>query len=206
MQIRSVGIDLGKTTFHLVALGVAGKVLARKKFTQKQLLTFTANMQTSLIGEVCTGTVRTKEQSKRWVCNLIPIMVFNDRPTCKDRHAAKLILARSTRLHQRPNTLPKTCLSPKLILAVTRRTIHCRYLCENLRVISVFRRRAAASLQKTVVDVSGHISHPTRRFAGLGSVVPRSATRKWNPRSSKRSWLALLLPPIGVPDAHSRLR
>jgi transposase len=56
MQIRSVGIDLGKTTFHLVALGVAGKVLVRKKFTQKQLLAFTANMQTSLIGlEACSG-------------------------------------------------------------------------------------------------------------------------------------------------------
>jgi transposase len=56
MQIHSVGIDLGKTTFHLVALGAAGKVLARKKFTQRQLLTFTANMQTSLIGlEACAG-------------------------------------------------------------------------------------------------------------------------------------------------------
>jgi hypothetical protein len=30
MQIHSVGIDLGKTTFHLVALGVAGEVLVRK--------------------------------------------------------------------------------------------------------------------------------------------------------------------------------
>ena len=50
MQIHSVGIDLGKTTFHLVALGASGKVLVRKKFTRKQLLTFTANMQTSLIG------------------------------------------------------------------------------------------------------------------------------------------------------------
>ena len=56
MQIRSVGIDLGKTTFHLVALGAAGKVLTKKKFSQKQLLTFTANMQTSLIGlEACSG-------------------------------------------------------------------------------------------------------------------------------------------------------
>jgi hypothetical protein len=26
MQIRSIGIDLGKTTFHLVALGDNGKV------------------------------------------------------------------------------------------------------------------------------------------------------------------------------------
>ena len=56
MQIRSVGIDLGKTTFHLVALGDSGKVLLKKKFTQKQLITFTANMQTSLIGmEACSG-------------------------------------------------------------------------------------------------------------------------------------------------------
>jgi transposase len=56
MQIHSVGIDFGKTTFHLVALSAAGKVLLRKKFTQKQLITFTANMQTSLIGmEACSG-------------------------------------------------------------------------------------------------------------------------------------------------------
>lgn len=38
MQIYSVGIDLGKTTFHLVGLGTAGTVLVRKKFTQKQLV------------------------------------------------------------------------------------------------------------------------------------------------------------------------
>ena len=56
IQIRSVGIDLGKTNFHLVALSAAGKVLLRKKVTQKQLITFTANMQTSLIGmEKCSG-------------------------------------------------------------------------------------------------------------------------------------------------------
>jgi hypothetical protein len=39
-----------------VALGAAGNVLVRKKFTQRQLLAYTANMQTSLIGlEVCSG-------------------------------------------------------------------------------------------------------------------------------------------------------
>src|ERR1700759_808941 len=56
MQIRSVGIDLGKTTFHLVALGDNGKVLLRKKFTQRQLIAFPANLQTCLIGmEACSG-------------------------------------------------------------------------------------------------------------------------------------------------------
>src|SRR6202008_1810998 len=57
MQIRAVGIDLGKTTFHLVALGDNGKVLLKKKFTQKQLIAFTANLQTCLIGmEACSGS------------------------------------------------------------------------------------------------------------------------------------------------------
>ena len=56
MQIHSVGIDLGKTTFHLVALGAAAKIVVRKKFTRKQLLAFTANMPISLIGlEACSG-------------------------------------------------------------------------------------------------------------------------------------------------------
>jgi transposase len=56
MEIRSVGIDLGKTTFHLVALGDNNKLLIRKKFSQKQLIAFPANMQTSLIGmEACSG-------------------------------------------------------------------------------------------------------------------------------------------------------
>ena len=57
MQVQSVGIDLGKTTFHLVALGAAGKVLVRKKFTRKRLLAYTANMPTALIGlEACSGS------------------------------------------------------------------------------------------------------------------------------------------------------
>ena len=56
MQIRSVGIDLGKTTFHLVALDYNGNVILKKKFTQRQLITFTANLQTSLIRmEACGG-------------------------------------------------------------------------------------------------------------------------------------------------------
>ena len=49
MQIHTVGIDLGKTTFHLVGLGTAGKVLAHKKFSRK-LLAYTVNLPASLIG------------------------------------------------------------------------------------------------------------------------------------------------------------
>jgi len=56
MHIVSVGIDLGKTTFHLVALGERNKVLMRKKFSRSQLLAYTAKLPSSLIGlEACAG-------------------------------------------------------------------------------------------------------------------------------------------------------
>jgi hypothetical protein len=59
MQVNSVGIDLGKMTFHLVVLGEGGKILVRKKFNQRQLLTYTANMATSLMElEACSGATR----------------------------------------------------------------------------------------------------------------------------------------------------
>src|SRR5262244_1494347 len=57
MHIASVGIDLGKTTFHLVALGERNKILLRKKFSRTQLLAYTANLPASLIGlEACAGS------------------------------------------------------------------------------------------------------------------------------------------------------
>ena len=56
MHITSIGIDLGKTTFHLVALGERNKVLVRKKFWRAQLLAYCANLPSSLIGlEACAG-------------------------------------------------------------------------------------------------------------------------------------------------------
>jgi hypothetical protein len=56
MHIASIGIDLGKTTFHLVALGERNKILIRRKFSRSQLLAYTANLPASLIGlEACAG-------------------------------------------------------------------------------------------------------------------------------------------------------
>jgi hypothetical protein len=43
MRIEFIGIDLGKTTFHLIALGEHNKVLVRKKFSRGQLLVYTAS-------------------------------------------------------------------------------------------------------------------------------------------------------------------
>jgi transposase len=57
MHIASIGMDLGKTTFHLVALGGRSKILLRKKFSRAQLLAYTANLPLSLVGlEACSGS------------------------------------------------------------------------------------------------------------------------------------------------------
>jgi len=56
MEIHTIGIDLGKTTFHLVGLDARGEVVVRKKFSRTQLLRFTANRKVQLIGmEACGG-------------------------------------------------------------------------------------------------------------------------------------------------------
>jgi transposase len=53
---NTIGIDLGKTVFHLVGLSLRGEVVVRKKFSRKQQLRFTANLQVELIGmEACGG-------------------------------------------------------------------------------------------------------------------------------------------------------
>jgi transposase len=56
MELHTIGIDLGRTVFHLVGLNQRGEVVVRKKFSRKQLLHFTANLQVKLIGmEACGG-------------------------------------------------------------------------------------------------------------------------------------------------------
>src|SRR4030081_3494235 len=57
MELNTIGIDLGKTVFHMVGLDLHGGVVVRKKFSRKQLLYFTANLKVELIGmEACGGS------------------------------------------------------------------------------------------------------------------------------------------------------
>ena len=56
MEIDTLGIDLGKTVFHMVGLDTKGEIVVRKKCSRNQLLQFTANLRARLIGmEACGG-------------------------------------------------------------------------------------------------------------------------------------------------------
>ena len=56
MRIHTVGIDIAKTVFHLVAVDEKGSVVVKKKFSRSQLLVYTANLKAEVLGmEACSG-------------------------------------------------------------------------------------------------------------------------------------------------------
>ena len=56
MELHAIGIDLGKTVFHLVGLNPHGELVVRKRFSRSQLLHFTVNLKVGVIGmEACGG-------------------------------------------------------------------------------------------------------------------------------------------------------
>ncbi len=50
MEIRAIGIDLGKSIFHLAAVDARGQVVQRKKLSRLQLLRYTSTLRACLIG------------------------------------------------------------------------------------------------------------------------------------------------------------
>ena len=64
MNPHAIGIDLGKTVFHLVGLSQAGEVVVWKKFSRTWLLRFTSNVQVNLIGmEACRALISSARQT-----------------------------------------------------------------------------------------------------------------------------------------------
>ena len=56
MEIRTLGLDLGKTLFHAVGFDAHGQVVLRRRFSRPQLMRFIATLPPCLIGmEACCG-------------------------------------------------------------------------------------------------------------------------------------------------------
>lgn len=56
MKITRIGIDLGKTAFHVHAVDRKGKVLVERKLTRRALARFMRDLQPCLVGlEACGG-------------------------------------------------------------------------------------------------------------------------------------------------------
>ena len=56
MDIKTIGIDIGKNKFHLHGVNEKGKIVLRKAMTRQKLYEFMANLQPCLVGmEACGG-------------------------------------------------------------------------------------------------------------------------------------------------------
>jgi transposase len=56
MEMRVIGIDLGKSVFHLVGMDQHGKIVARRRLSRSQMMVYTAKIPRCLIGmEACCG-------------------------------------------------------------------------------------------------------------------------------------------------------
>ena len=54
MELQALGIDLGKTSFHVVGVDLRGGIVLRKRVSRTQLLYCTSNLRVGLIGmEAC---------------------------------------------------------------------------------------------------------------------------------------------------------
>ena len=63
--VATIGIDIGKNTFHLVSLDKMGAVVLRQKLSRSQVETRLANMPPCLIGmEACVGAHHLSRQLK----------------------------------------------------------------------------------------------------------------------------------------------
>jgi transposase len=63
--IATIGIDIGKNTFHLVGLDQNGAIVMRQKFSRRQIEARLANTPPCLIGmEACVGAHHLSRQLK----------------------------------------------------------------------------------------------------------------------------------------------
>jgi transposase len=57
MEMRVIGIDLGKSAFHVVGMDQRGKVVVRKRLSRSQMMVYAAKIPSCLIGmEACCGS------------------------------------------------------------------------------------------------------------------------------------------------------
>ena len=64
MKIQTVGIDIGKTVFHLGAMDERGKVVVRKRFSRTQLLASTVNLPPC--SQTCNSKMPSRLHAEAW--------------------------------------------------------------------------------------------------------------------------------------------
>ena len=82
--VATIGVDIGKNTFHLVGLGRNGAIVLRQKLSRRQVEARLANMPPCLIGmEACVGAHHLSRQLKALGYDARPMPASYVRPYSK---------------------------------------------------------------------------------------------------------------------------
>ena len=86
-QVAVIGIDIGKTSFHLVGLDATGAIQWKKKFSRTQLMRHMGTLPRCLVGmEACCGAHHLARGSCQSNCNWS--LTSATMPESIDVHAA----------------------------------------------------------------------------------------------------------------------
>jgi transposase len=204
MKIRVVGIDLGKNVFHLAAMDEDGRVVARKRLSRSQLLTFMANLSPCLVGmEACCSShwLGRKLREQGHEIGLIPAQFV--RPFVKSNKNDTADAEAIAEAVQRPTMrfVPIKTEDPLDLQALHR--VRERLVARRTAVINQVRslllergmtfRQGRACLRKQIPmileDAEAQLSPKTRRLLHLLSdewARPGTANRKTQPRGERR--------------------
>ena len=70
-SITRMGIDIGKSVFHVVGLDVAGKPVFRSRFTRERLIEFLARATPTVVGmEACPGSNWLARKAALFSCSI----------------------------------------------------------------------------------------------------------------------------------------
>jgi hypothetical protein len=143
IELRTIGIDLGNTVFHLVGMNLRGEVVVRKKLSHRQLLQFTAILHVDLIGkEACGGAhssaghcasrgtryapSATEQPSARggkfaaWMGVVTRIHCNLNQPKTNSRHGTEIAVRSVQDIGQARSSTRRTPISrPRLFFSIT---------------------------------------------------------------------------------------
>jgi len=223
MEIRTIGIDLGKTVFHLVGVNARGEVVVRKKCSRTQVLRFTSNLRECLIGmEACGGShflgralreqghdVRLMPAVTRPTMRFVPIKT-DDQLDLQSLHRVRerwvvrrtavinqirgLLLERGITMRKGRKHL-ETSLPHILEDAENKLSGALRALLTQLQIEMQYLHRQIGESDKLIARIAGDLE-PCRRLVAIPGIGPvhRCSHRSTN---HSRSWLATCKSRVG---------
>src|SRR5215467_8652664 len=188
--VATIGIDIGKNTFHLVGLDRNGAIVLRQKLSRRQIEARLANTPPCLIGmEACVGAHHLSRQLKAYGhdARLMPARYVRPYSKGQKNQFRAFLLERGIAVRQGPPALRSEIpivlsmtdkLSPRMIQMIEDLCADWRYLDERVETVSdeiktLSEQDDGAKRLMTVPGIGPIISTATVAAIGRGDVFSK---------------------------------